>query len=116
MLSQDIRWQDPTQKTVLLQEGKPIGYAQLTVTNVSQLLPNQGVAQQANKAIMQIETQGNIRWRDDGVAPTSTVGMPLYAGNAVEFDTDQSINNVQVILSSDTSSNVTLNISYYQKG
>ena len=30
---------------------------------------------------MQAESQ-NIRWRDDGTAPTASVGMILYAGDA----------------------------------
>jgi hypothetical protein len=114
MLNQDIRWQDPSQKTIITQDGKPIGYSQMTITSTAQ--PLSGPATQANKCIIQIEATGNVRWRDDGTAPTSTVGMLLYAGNAIEFDADQSVSNVQFILASDTVANVILNVSFYQKG
>jgi hypothetical protein len=108
-----LRWQDPSQKTIIMQTGKPVGYAQMTVTSAAASLPS--IPAGANKAIIQIETQGNVRWRDDGTAPTSTVGMPLYAGNAIQYDVDKSITNLQFILLSDTTTNVTLNVSYYQK-
>jgi len=29
-----------------------------------------------------------IRWRDDGIDPTSTVGMPLAAGVTLQYDGD----------------------------
>ena len=36
-------------------------------------------------AVIQAEAQA-VRWRDDGVAPTSTVGMVLAAGASMEYD------------------------------
>ena len=33
------------------------------------------------------ELQG-VRWRDDGVAPTASVGMPLAVGTSLSYDGD----------------------------
>ena len=35
-----------------------------------------------------IAESANVRYRDDGVAPTANVGMPLAAGVALTFDGD----------------------------
>lgn len=49
-----------------------------------------------------------VRWRDDGVAPTATVGMPLAAGTVLEYDGD--LTRLQFI---EQTSGAKLNISYY---
>jgi hypothetical protein len=66
---------------------KPMGYAQLTSIDTSTLLSSAtfgsaataGLPSGAIAAIFIAETQ-NLRFRDDGVAPTTSVGMPLYVG------------------------------------
>lgn len=68
----------------------PLGYQQLTVTTVQTLTVPPG----ATLAIIDVEAQA-VRWRDDGVAPTATIGMPIavsdlalvYSGNlaALQF-------------------------------
>lgn len=40
-----------------------------------------------NFAFIIAETQA-VRWRDDGTAPTATVGVPLAAGVAFGYDGD----------------------------
>lgn len=49
-----------------------------------------------------------VRWRDDGVAPTASVGMPLAAGVTLQYDGD--LTHIQFIEQSGTSK---LNVSYY---
>lgn len=58
-------------------------------------------------ALITPETQG-VRWRDDGVAPTATVGMPLAAGVTLQYDGD--LNKIQFI---EQTASAKLNISYY---
>lgn len=68
----------------------PLGYQQITSTSPVTLLT---VPSAARMAQICVETQA-VRYRDDGVAPTSTVGMPqaaatcfIYSGNltAIQF-------------------------------
>lgn len=49
-----------------------------------------------------------VRWRDDKVAPTASVGMPLAVGIPLQYDGD--ITNIQFI---EQVSGAILNISYY---
>ena len=58
-------------------------------------------------ALITPETNG-VRWRDDGVAPTATVGMPLAAGVTLQYDGD--LSQVQFI---EQTAGAKLNISYY---
>jgi hypothetical protein len=58
-------------------------------------------------AIITPETQA-VRWRDDGVAPTASVGMPLAAGVTLQYDGD--LSQIQFI---EQTASAKLNISYY---
>jgi len=49
-----------------------------------------------------------VRWRDDGVAPTATVGMPLAVGASLSYDGD-----LARIRFFETTASAVLNISYY---
>lgn len=40
-------------------------------------------------ALITAEAEG-VRWRDDGIPPTATVGMPLAAGVTLQYDGDLS--------------------------
>ena len=62
-----------------------------------------------NYAILRPET-GNIRWRDDGTAPTAAVsgGFPLNAGETLEYDGE--IARFQFIT---TAGSATLNVVLY---
>ena len=66
-----------------------------------------GMSVRANFALIISETQA-VRWRDDGTAPTSTVGMPLAAGVALQYDGD--LSRIQFI---EQTAGAKLNISYY---
>lgn len=81
-----------------------LGYQQITSLSSSTGLT---VPSGATLAVVIPEGQ-NVRWRDDGVAPTSTVGMPLILGTTLSYDGDLTkIRFIQQLSGS------TLNISYY---
>lgn len=58
-------------------------------------------------AIITPESQA-VRWRDDGVAPTASVGMPLAAGVTLQYDGD--LSQIKFI---EQVGGAKLNISYY---
>lgn len=61
----------------------------------------------ANFALIIAETQ-NVRWRDDGTNPTSSVGMLLVAGVPLQYDGD--LSKIKFI---EVTASAKLNISYY---
>lgn len=58
----------------------PVGYQQLTVTALQSLTVPAG----ATCAVITTEAQ-IIRYRDDGIAPTIAIGMPLAVGAVLEY-------------------------------
>ena len=50
----------------------------------------------------------NVRWRDDGVAPTAAIGMPLLSGVTLQYDGD--LTRIQFI---ETTVSAELNVAYY---
>jgi hypothetical protein len=58
-------------------------------------------------AYIRCETQG-VRWRDDGIAPTASVGFPLSPGDVLEYDGD--LKKIQFI---QQAASATLNVVYY---
>jgi hypothetical protein len=89
-----------------------LGYQQITGLNavkgltVPQVDLN-GLACKPSIAIITPETQG-VRWRDDNVSPSGTVGMPLAAGVTLQYDGDLSM--IKFIESAASSK---LNVTYY---
>ena len=67
----------------------------------------QGLAGTPRIAIITPEAQA-VRWRDDGVAPTATVGMPLAAGVTLQYDGD--LSQIKFI---EQTGGAKLNITYY---
>ena len=66
------------------------------------------VGQRPALALLQAETQ-NIRWRDDGTAPTAAIGMLLIAGgDPYPFDGD--LSRIRFI---EVGATAKLNVSYY---
>jgi hypothetical protein len=89
-----------------------LGYQQITSLSAASGLtvPTQapdGSFQKPTFALIVAETQG-VRWRDDGTAPTASVGMPLAAGVPLQYDGD--LNKIQFI---EQAASAKLNISYY---
>jgi hypothetical protein len=59
----------------------PCGYLQVTVTTVQSLTIPAACNGVPSLAIIKAETQA-VRYRDDGVAPTATVGQPVAVTDA----------------------------------
>lgn len=76
----------------------PKGYAQVTVTNTSQSI-NQLLAAAgwaftsipAGTRGVTIQPEAVVRWRDDGTAPTATVGMKIAIDQAWIYGGDVSL-------------------------
>lgn len=83
---------------------EPLGYEQITSMSSAQSL---SVPDGATMAVMVAETQ-DVRWRDDGTAPTGSVGMPLVAGEYYVY-TGQ-LRQIQVI---EQAASAALNVTYY---
>lgn len=56
----------------------PLGYQQITSLSAATALT---VPAGANLAVIKCEAQA-VRWRDDGVDPSATVGMPMAVADA----------------------------------
>jgi hypothetical protein len=87
------------------QQFAALGYQQITLSGASSLTVPAG----ANFAIIAVETAA-VRWRDDGTAPTSSVGMPL-SNTGAPLEYSGPLANIQFI--AQTGSPV-LNVSYYR--
>ena len=61
-----------------------LGYQQ--ITNLSSAVGFTTVPSGTSYVVMTTEVAG-IRWRDDGTAPTASVGMPVAAGASVSYTT-----------------------------
>lgn len=82
-----------------------LGYQQITGLSSSTAMT---VPSGATIAVVQAEG-ADVRWRDDGTAPTASVGMSLPAGAERIFDA--SLAAVRLI---QTASGAVVNVSYYQ--
>lgn len=86
------------------------GFQQIaTLTTVQELtIPSATVGgYNARIALVQAEGQ-NIRWRDDGVAPTASVGMRLLSGAELRYDGE--LTKLQLI---EETAGAKANVSYY---
>lgn len=59
----------------------PCGYQQITVTTLQKLVIPAVCGPGPYLAVIKVETQA-VRYRDDGVAPTATVGQPIATTDA----------------------------------
>lgn len=87
-----------------------VGFQQIaTLTTAQSLtLPSDTVGgYKARVAVIHADTQ-NIRWRDDGVAPTATVGMRLLVGGELYYDGE--LAKLQMI---EEAAGAKANVSYY---
>lgn len=91
-------------------DGTPLGFSAISVNagSATGLTPPAS----CNRVLLTLATAGNINWRDDNVAPTPTVGNPLFAGNYIELNNQLSITQFQAIAQGAT---VTLNANFYYK-
>lgn len=89
-----------------------LGYQQITSLSSATGLtvPSkdvQGLSCKPSIALITPESQA-VRWRDDGVAPTASVGMPLAVGVTLQYDGD--LTQIKFI---EQTGSAKLNISYY---
>jgi len=82
----------------------PKGYEQIADVSSAKGLT---VPAGATMALIQAVTQ-NVRWRDDGTSPTSSVGMKISAGEEFWYT-----GNVDAIEFIEEVASAELNISYY---
>jgi hypothetical protein len=91
---------------------RPLGYQQIVAATLNAstgfTVPAVVPGQPIRRAIVQNNTTGTVRWRDDGTAPTSTVGMVLGANQ--ELDYGGEMTKIQFIVSTGAP---ILDISYY---
>ena len=88
----------------------PLGYCQLTSLAAATLVSScsGGIPNGATLAVIAVEGAA-IRYRDDGVAPTSSVGQPIAATQA--FTYQSTLSKLQII---QQSASATVNISFYR--
>jgi hypothetical protein len=89
-----------------------LGYQQITSLSASTALTvpvtdANGLSAKPTIAIITAETSG-VRWRDDNIAPTSTVGMPLASGVTLQYDGD--LTKIRFI---QQAAGAIINVSYY---
>lgn len=82
----------------------PKGYEQVTSMSSAAGLT---VPAGSEAALLEAEDQ-NIRWRDDGTDPTTTVGMTLYAGDTLIYT-----GKLSTIKFIEETATAKLNVSYY---
>jgi len=91
----------------------PLGYQQFTVAAAT-FLPS--IPAGATEALV-ICTGQTVNWRDDGTAPTATVGMPLAVNTAFPY-TGGPASGSNIPLSAiefiQTTATATCNVSYYK--
>lgn len=83
----------------------PKGFQQITDLSAAVALT---VPSGARVAMVQAETQ-DVRWRDDGTAPTTTVGMLVTAGDPAVL----MVGDLAAVEFIETSASAVLNVTYY---
>jgi len=77
----------PSQATVTGYR-RPLGYSQIANATLASatgiVLPTPPRDTQAGYAVIQCNG-GVVRWRDDGTAPTATVGMSIPSGGELDY-------------------------------
>ena len=87
---------------------RPVLHEQLTVGAVAVTLTPP--APHITRVLARVE-RSDVRWRDDGVAPTGGVGMPLLAQEAIIFDS--AFDQIQFIKDAGAVADATLNLAWY---
>jgi hypothetical protein len=89
----------------------PCGYQQITSLSAATKLtiPTTICAANTVTAVRIVAEAQAVRWRDDGTAPTASVGQPLAVG--VELAYEGSIANIQFI---EQTSAAKLNVLFYK--
>lgn len=104
----------PAGTTILGQvSGTPGGAGVYTTSGVTTMsaasATTTGIPAGANLAVISVET-ANIRWRDDGGAPTTSIGMPIAAA-AVPFSYSGNLSQFSLIA---VSGSPVVNVAFYK--
>jgi hypothetical protein len=92
---------------VLPANDQPLGYQQVTSLSSAATLT---VPANAQRALIVAESQA-VRWRDDGTAPTGSVGFPLPIGVPFEYTGGfAALSTIQFI---EQTASAKLNVCYY---
>ena len=86
----------------------PVGYQQITSLAASTALTIPTTfPQRPVRCIIRPQAQA-VRWRDDGVAPTASVGYPLNVGDELLYDGE--LSNIRFI---EQAASAAINVAYY---
>lgn len=91
-------------------QDNPVGYEQKTVS--SSAVGFASIPPDANKAVVVVEN-ANIRWRDDGTDPTSSVGTKSYVNTTITINGRDRISAFRAIRLSTTDAKLSIN--YYDR-
>ena len=83
----------------------PLGYQQITSLSSAQTLTVPGGA---TFCVVSVEIAG-VRWRDDGTAPTASIGMPISPGGGLSYS--GSLAAIQFI---QQGAGAVINVGYYK--
>lgn len=83
------------------------GYVQMT--SLGSATAFSSVPSDASYAVVTVESQA-VRWRDDAVNPSATVGMPIAVGNSTTFNGRANILATKFF---EQAGGAKLNVSYY---
>lgn len=87
------------------------GFEVLTVAGSAVSLTD-SLVQKSNYALLGPLETAQVRWRDDGTAPSASVGVLMDVGVVIEYDGD--LSQIKFIRASATSGS--LPVSYYRRG
>lgn len=91
-------------------QDNPAGYEQKVVSDSA--VGFASIPLNANKAVVVVE-ESNIRWRDDGDDPTSSVGTKSFVNTTIVLEGRGRINNFRAIRLSTTDAKLSIN--YYNR-
>jgi hypothetical protein len=88
-----------------------VGFERITVAGTASSLtvPTNGVG-----ALVQIETEGTVRYLTTSTAPTSTSGTLAFPGEDIFLSTPAELSDFKVIRVGSTS--VSVSVTYYKRG
>lgn len=89
-----------------------LGYCQLSITTgaaVAMSTCSGGIPTGSRYAFVTPETT-NVRWRDDSVDPTTSVGYPLYASSQLQYS-GTSLSALKIIA---TTATTTVDVAFYK--
>jgi hypothetical protein len=105
-----VRWAGAQQLNTAstTQVYQPLGYAQVAAGGLTSAVPLPSIPAGARVAQICVEAQA-VRYRDDGVAPTAAIGMPIASGGCVLYS-----GQLSAVLVIQQTVGAILDVSYYR--